>query len=290
MTGRSCVVLVDKPTGPTSFDMVRVARRGIAERVGHAGTLDPFASGLLLILVGQATRLSGLLMKLPKEYLVTVQFGAVSTTGDPTGVVTVTGRETDASSVGGILADFVGTLTQKVPLTSAVKVDGRPLYERAHRGEMVDTPERDVIVYDLSLLDFDPGSQTASLSATTGSGTYVRTLAEDIGRALGVGAFAKTLRRTLIGEFGVEDALLPSHLAPRVYDRAGRGVLGLDDALAFLPAFRVGSREARLAANGGQLKIGASGRFRVHGPHGLVAIYEGTGDSAKPVVVMGQDR
>jgi tRNA pseudouridine55 synthase len=279
------VVLVDKPVGPTSFDIVRAARRGVAGRVGHAGTLDPFASGLLLILVGQATRASSLVMGLPKEYDLTIRFGAVSTTADPTGAITATGGRVDVQQVVAALNGFRGRVRQRVPLTSAVKVDGQPLYKRAHRGETVETPEREVMIYDVSLVEFDGAKQTARVLALTGSGTYVRTLAEDIGVATGAGAYAAALRRTRVGGFSVVDAAPPGNLDP---DRRGSGrpgVLSLEEALAFLPRRDVSADEARLAANGNPLQPGAGGRFRVYGPDGLLGVYEARGDLARPLMV-----
>jgi tRNA pseudouridine55 synthase len=280
-----CVVLVDKPIGPTSFDMVRMARRGLKARVGHAGTLDPFASGLLLVMVGQATRISDLLMGLPKEYDVTVRFGAESTTADPTGDITLTGRRTSEEQVAAVLDCFRGPIRQRVPLTSAVKVDGERLYKKAHRGETADTPEREVMVYELTMIEFDDEKQTARLLATTGSGTYVRTLAEDIGRAVGSGAYAASLRRTRIGAFSVDEALSPEELSPERYAVGGRGVLSLDDALDFLPRYDLNEGEARSAANGNELRGAPVGRFRVHGAEGLLGIYEGRGEVARPLVM-----
>jgi tRNA pseudouridine55 synthase len=210
----SRVVLVDKPVGPTSFDMVRTARRGVRGRVGHAGTLDPFASGLLLVMIGHATRISSLLMELPKEYEATVQFGAVSTTGDPTGVIVPTGGRLEASQAEEALDQFRGCIRQRVPLTSAVKVDGEPLYRKAHRGETAETPEREVMVYELSIKEFDEQAQTAHLVALTGKGTYVRKLVEDLGSVTGVGGYTSALRRTRIGSFAVDVALRPDELTP----------------------------------------------------------------------------
>lgn len=281
----ACVVLVDKPVGPTSFDIVRIARRGLRDRVGHAGTLDPFASGLLLVMIGGATRISNLLMGLPKEYELTVQFGAVSTTADPTGEVTPTGRRVTAAQVAAALDGFRGRVRQRVPLTSAVKVGGEPLYKKAHRGEEADTPEREVTVYDLSLLGFEDDSQTARLLVLTGSGAYMRTLAEDIGRTVGAGGYAAGLRRTRIGAFPVEKALAPEELSPGRYEAGGGAVLSLDEALFFLPRRDVAVGEARLAANGNRLSGPCRGRFRVHGPDGLLGVYEGRGDVAVPLVV-----
>jgi tRNA pseudouridine55 synthase len=280
-----CVVLVDKPVGPTSFDMVRAARRGIKARVGHSGTLDPFASGLLLVMIGHATRISDLLMGLPKEYDLTVRFGAVSTTADPTGEITPTGCRTSAEQVSASLGAFRGLIRQRVPLTSAVKVDGEPLYKRAHRGETADTPEREVMVYDLTMVEFDEQEQTARIVATTGSGTYVRTLAEGIGQAVGSGGYAASLRRTRMGGFSVDDALAPEELSPERYARGGRGVLSLDEALYFLPRHDLSEGDARLASNGNELRDAPVGRFRVYGAEGLLGVYEGRGDVARSLVV-----
>ena len=281
----SCVVLVDKPVGPTSFDIVRSARRGVKERVGHAGTLDPFASGLLLIMVGQATRISNLLMGLPKEYDLTVQFGAVSTTADPTGEITATEGRVAAAQVVAALDGFRGRIRQRVPLTSAVKVDGEPLYKKAHRGESAETPEREVMIYDLVMTGFDEEAQTARLLALTGSGAYARVLAEEIGRATGAGGYAASLRRTRIGAFSVDAALRPDELSPDRYAEGGPGVLDLDAALGFLPRHQLDESQARLAANGNELRDPPEGRFRVYGPEGLLGIYERRGDVAKPLVM-----
>jgi tRNA pseudouridine55 synthase len=283
------VLLLDKPVGPTSFDMVRAARRGMRGRVGHAGTLDPFASGLLLLMTGAATRISSLLMGLPKEYDLLVQFGAVSSTGDSTGQIvpaeaaaakTVTSRD-----VVGVLDRFIGRITQRVPLTSAVKVNGEPLYKKAHRGETAETPEREVTVYDLAVVDFDDAAQTARLLALTGSGTYARTLATDIGAALGCGAYAAALRRTRVGLFSVDDALSPAELSPERYEAGGRGVLSLDEALVFIPGREVSDTDARLAANGNELRNAPAGRFRVYGGGRLLGVYQGTEERARPMVV-----
>jgi len=281
----SHVLLVDKPAGPTSFDIVRTARRGLKEKVGHAGTLDPFASGLLLVMIGQATRISSLLMALPKEYDLTAQFGAVSTTADPTGEISYTGGRVTAGEVAAVLDGFQGRIRQRVPLTSAIKVDGEALYKKAHRGEAAETPEREVMIYDLSMIAFDEQAQTARFLALTGSGTYARVLAEDVGRATGAGAYASSLRRTRIGHLTVDDALSPGELSPGRYGEGGPGVLTVDQALSFLPRYDLDKERARLAANGNELRNVPEGRFRAHGPEGLLGVYERRGESARPLVV-----
>jgi tRNA pseudouridine55 synthase len=279
------VVLVDKPIGPTSFDVVRVARRGFAGRVGHAGTLDPFASGLLLVLLGQATRVSQLLMGLPKEYELTVQFGAVSSTGDCAGDITATGRRVKAEEVTAAVDGFRGRIRQTVPMTSAVKVGGEALYKKAHRGEIMETPEREIMIYDLTMLGFDEEAQTARVVALTGSGAYLRVLAQDLGTATGGGGYAVGLRRSRIGRFNVAEALAPEALSPERYAAGGPGVLDLDKALAFLPWRHLDADSARLATNGNELSLDIDGRFRVSGDDGLIGVYQGREGTARPVVV-----
>ncbi len=279
------VVLVDKPVGPSSYDMIRLARRGRRGRIGHAGTLDPFASGLLLLMTGNATRLSALLMALPKEYELTVQFGAESSTGDPTGDIIRGGAPVTLKEVVAALDRFRGSIVQKVPLTSAVKVGGEPLYKRAHRGEKAETPERLVQVYDLTLTHFDVESQQAQVLALVGSGTYLRVLAADLGAAVGSRAYASALRRTRVGCFSVVDAVAGEELCADLLESTRRGVLSLDEALAFLPRYQVGGSLARRAANGNVFRPFPEGRFRVYEADRLLGVFAGREGAARPLVM-----
>jgi tRNA pseudouridine55 synthase len=289
MGALSGVLLVDKPAGPTSFDVVRKARQGCGVRVGHAGTLDPFATGLLLVLMGQATRLSQLFLGLQKEYEMTVQFGSTSSTGDPTGEIAEIGGQVDRRAVVQGLDRLRGEIVQKIPLTSAVKVDGEALYKRAHRGESIDTPSRQVTIYDLCLLDFDASAQTARVLALTSSGTYLRVLAQDLGEGLGVGGYALALRRSRIGRFSVGDALHFDELSPDRYEDAGPGVLSLEQALSDVPTVELSDVHARLAANGNELHIEQQGRFCVYGEERLLGIYEGRAGVARPLAVFAAE-
>jgi len=187
------VLLFDKPVGITSHDAVARVRRERGVKAGHAGTLDPFATGLLLILLGQATRLQRFLVGLPKIYLATARLGWRSSTGDPDGELTETGR------VPGSLELPTGTVRQRVPMTSAVRVGGERLYKKAHRGEVVETPVRDVEVHRAELLSND--SERAHYEIECSAGTYVRTLIETLDDA-----YCEELRRTAIGPFRVQDA------------------------------------------------------------------------------------
>jgi tRNA pseudouridine55 synthase len=187
------VLLYDKPAGVTSHDVVAEVRRQRGCKAGHAGTLDPFATGLLLILLGRATRLQRFLVGLPKVYLATARLGWRSSTGDPDGELTETGTVPDS------LRLPTGTVRQRVPMTSAVRIGGERLYKKAHRGEVVVTPERDVEVHRAELLA--AGEGLARYEIECSAGTYVRTLVETLGDA-----YCAELRRTAIGPFRVEDA------------------------------------------------------------------------------------
>jgi len=192
-TGDGAVLLCDKPAGKTSHDIVLAVRRERDGKVGHAGTLDPFATGLLLVLTGRATRLQRFLTGLPKTYVARAQLGWRSSTGDPDGELTKTGR------IPSSLELPTGTVRQRVPMTSAVRVGGERLYRKAHRGETVETPERDVEVYRAELLGSD--AESAEYEIECSAGTYIRTLVETL-----EDAYCAELRRTAIGPFKIEDA------------------------------------------------------------------------------------
>lgn len=187
------VLLCDKPAGMTSHDLVRQIRRERGCKAGHAGTLDPFATGLLLVLLDDATRLQRFLTGLPKTYLATARLGWRSSSGDPDGELTETGRLPKSLELP------TGTVRQRVPMTSAVRVGGERLYRKARRGETVATPLRDVEIQRVELLRHD--GESACYEIECSSGTYVRTLIETLGDA-----YCAELRRTAIGPFRVEDA------------------------------------------------------------------------------------
>jgi len=187
------VLLCDKPAGTTSHALVAKVRRQRNVKAGHAGTLDPFATGLLVVLLGRATRLQRFLTALPKTYLATARLGWRSSTGDPEGELTETGRLPDSLELP------TGTVRQRVPMTSAARVGGERLYRKAHRGETVSTPQRDVEVHRAELLDSD--AETARYEIECSAGTYVRTLLETLGDA-----YCMELRRVAVGPFRVEEA------------------------------------------------------------------------------------
>lgn len=255
------VLLVDKPAGPTSHDVVAQIRRALPRgtRVGHAGTLDPFASGLLLVLVGRATRAQRWLMAQDKEYLARARFGWVSTTGDPEGELTETGR-----IPGEPLLLPTGVLRQRPPAYSAVKVGGRRAYDLARRGEEVELPERQIEVHRFERLGPDEFLIRCS------SGTYVRTLIADLGDA-----YCTALRRTAIGPFHVSNA--------------SDEPVPLGEALAqVLPVVDVDEDTGRRAGHGQLVTVGdhdGDSHVLLRDPAGPVAVAEPRGGGVlKPVV------
>jgi len=221
------ILLYDKPAGITSHDVVARVRRGLdhGTKVGHAGTLDPFATGLLLILVGRATRVQRFLMALPKRYEATARFGAVSTTLDPEGEVTETGRV----PVGDLVLP-TGRIQQRPPAYSAVKVGGRRAYELARAGQTPELAERGVEIHAFTELARDGNRRRFTIECS--SGTYVRSLIADLGDA-----YCETLRRTRIGAFDVVNA-------------DPERPLELNAALRFLPEVRLDPEAARRAGHG----------------------------------------
>lgn len=187
------ILLCDKPAGVTSHDVVVEVRRRYGARAGHAGTLDPFATGLLIVLLGPATRAQSLFAALPKTYRAVARLGWRSSTGDPDGELTRTGVVPERLELP------VGEVEQRLPMTSAARVGGERLYRKAHRGETVETPLRRVTVHRAELLGHD--GERAEFEIECSAGTYVRTLIETLGDA-----YCAELRRTAIGPFRIEDA------------------------------------------------------------------------------------
>jgi len=205
------IILVDKPSAMTSFGVVARVRRQLREhfgkkvKVGHTGTLDPFATGLMIIVTGKKCRDAMQYSKLDKVYEATVRLGQTSTTGDPEGELTdISSREPSRAEVEAAIRQFEGAITQRPPVFSAIKINGQRAYKLARQGVDVEVPERQVTIYSIELLDYN--YPNIHLRAHVGSGTYIRTLAEDIGKALETGAYCSELRRTKVGEWSVADA------------------------------------------------------------------------------------
>ncbi len=205
------ILLIDKPAGMTSFGVVARVRRVLSKqagkkvKIGHTGTLDPFATGLLILCIGKETKNAMSYTKLDKVYEATIQLGQTSTTGDPEGEITnVSDRQPTGEEIEEILPRFVGEITQRPPIYSAIKVGGRRAYDLAREGKEVEIPERKVTIYALELVEY--AYPVVKIRTHVSSGTYIRTLAEDLGKALGIGAYCTELRRTAIAKWSVTEA------------------------------------------------------------------------------------
>jgi tRNA pseudouridine55 synthase len=236
------VVILDKPAGLVSMRAVeQVKRLARVKRAGHAGTLDPAATGVLPICLGRATRIASLLLGVDKEYVATVRLGLETDTCDLDGQVVRTASvpALTPDDLGPHLDALTGTVRQRPPAFSAVHIDGERAYERARRGEEVEAPEREVIVSELELLGWDPPD--LRLRIRCGTGTYVRSLAADLGRRLGCGACLAALRRTRVGALGADRAVTLETLADLAREgRFGEVVIPPAQALAHIPSAVLG--------------------------------------------------
>ena len=211
------ILLIDKPTEMTSFGVVARVRRVLTQaankkvKVGHTGTLDPFATGLMILVIGKECKNAGHYSKLDKVYEATIHLGQTSTTGDPEGELTdVSDKQPTGGDVNDALAQFTGDIQQRPPIFSAIKIDGQRAYKLARDGKEVVIPERTVTIHSLELVDYT--YPELKIRTHVSSGTYIRTLASDIGEVLGTGAYCTGLRRTSISKWSIADAQLLSDL------------------------------------------------------------------------------
>jgi tRNA pseudouridine55 synthase len=266
------LLLVDKPSGPTSHDVVALVRRGTGEkRVGHAGTLDPLATGVLVLCLGAATRLSEYLIEKDKAYTARVRFGVSTNTYDAQGEVTAasdalpTREQAEAT-----LQQFRGPIRQRPPAFSAIKRGGQKAYDLARRGAAVELEPRPVTIYQLQITDWS--SAECSLTVTCSAGSYIRSLAHDLGQALGCGAHLTALRRTASGRFRIEEAVAFDELKLS-FARGDweRFLLPMDSAVRDWPAVRLTERDARRILTGQTVAMMAppgGGLARAYNPAG----------------------
>lgn len=301
------VLVVDKATGPTSFAVCKKVRWALARlwerplrsvKVGHGGTLDPMASGVLPICVGEATKLAPFLLDADKEYEATVRFGAETDTLDAEGEIVATApvEGLTAAAVEAALTAFRGAIDQVPPMYSALKRHGRPLYAYARAGEEVERAARRVTVHALTLEGFEPPDR-ARLRVRCSKGTYVRVLAADLGRALGPGAHLVALRRLVSGPFHLGQAQTLEALVTAIEGRAPLPFVSLGDALAHLPAVTASEAVAN-ALRWGQAQLwsvlshGPLERIRVVAASGvLVAVVEpGEGGTVRTLRVFNDPK
>jgi len=293
---RDGLVVVDKEPGWTSHDVVAKLRSVFGQkRVGHAGTLDPDATGVLLVGLGRATRLLRFLQAAPKVYRGTIQFGIATTTLDAAGEVTQKTEMTfSREELVVALAQFVGDIKQIPPMVSAIKIDGKRLYELARAGEEIERAPRPVTVYRFILEDFGEskaGFPTATVLVECSSGTYIRTLAADLGEALGGCAHITTLRRLSSGSFDIDEA----HELDAIIANPDECVLSTRIAMRDLVQIAVDADTEKLVGHGRPITVDntvydQSGSYAIVGPKGsLLAIYEARGNELVADVVVAPE-
>lgn len=265
----NAVVVLNKPKGITSQDAVTKIKKLLkAKKAGHAGTLDPMATGVLLVCLNEATKITPFLMELEKEYLFKARFGISTDTHDAQGSIlkVVENFELKKEEIEKVIEKYTGEIMQTPPMYSAVKVDGKPLYKLARKGIEVERKPKKVIIYSIKIEDFAPPFVTFRVLCS--KGTYVRALCHSFGEELGIGAHIVELERTAIGKFKVENAINLDELkgSPQ------RGILTIDEALYFMPSVTIGDTLVRRFINGNSVKI-ISGIV----PAGVVKVKDKTG-------------
>jgi tRNA pseudouridine55 synthase len=274
MSSAAGILPVDKPEGPTSHDVVAMARRALGtRRIGHTGTLDPFASGLLLLCLGPATRLAEYLTGLSKTYTATVRLGASTDTDDHTGTVvssTDAWRDLDADAIERALDAQTGHIRQLPPVYSAKKVAGERMYAAARRGQAVERTPVEVTIHSIRMLRVD--LPEVEIEVHCSSGTYIRAIARDLGEALGVGGHLTALRRTRIGTHDIAGAIRVEEMADRA--AVAGALMPPAAAVSHLPRVEVDEEATRKIANGGAIGVPETEQL----PDGLVALVSPVGD------------
>ncbi|MEW6657576.1 MAG: tRNA pseudouridine(55) synthase TruB [Thermodesulfobacteriota bacterium] len=274
---KSGILLIDKPAGPSSFEAVRRVKRAVKVRkAGHAGTLDPFATGLLLLCLGEATKLVPFLMPEPKTYRASVKLGEETDTQDPTGrVIARSEKLPEPQQIYEAAARFLGEIEQIPPMYSALHHQGERLYKKARRGETVAVKPRKVTIYELTVQEL--ALPLVTLEVTCSQGTYIRTLAADLGRTLGCGGHLAALRRLQVGPFRVEQALTLEAMEEMAGEELASRIIPLAECLPGFRALAVGPEDAAHLRHGRTLPwpgnhLGQGERVRVLAGGDLLAV------------------
>jgi len=282
------ILLLDKPIGITSNAALSRAKRILGiKKAGHTGTLDPLASGLLALCFGQATKVAGFLLNADKAYEAEVRLGVTTDSEDAEGEVIARRPvpELDDRRIEAVLEDFRGAIEQVPPMHSALKHKGQRLYDLARKGESVERPPRPVVIHELELVDC--GDETLRLRVACSKGTYIRSLARDIGNVLGCGAHLSGLRRIASAPFDIRDAVELEALETLTRDQARALLAPPDRALEHLPAVALNDHQSRRISQGqrlADLRSGHSGQVRIYGPDGFLGVGEMDGAGhLKPV-------
>ncbi len=267
------IVIINKEKGYTSFDVVACLRRILATRkIGHTGTLDPDAVGVLPVCVGSATKAVDLLTASKKEYIATVQLGSETDTQDASGKVLRTAEVTvTEEDIRKVAEEFVGEISQIPPMYSAIKQDGKKLYELAREGKTVERKPRAVTIYEIEILDLDMEHHWFSMRVACSKGTYIRTLCQDMGETLGCYAHMAELCRTKTGPFCLEDALTLQEVEAKMKEGDTSFLMATDGVFGEFPALNLNPKEAEMVRHGVQIRAKGfpeGSRARMYDPTG----------------------
>lgn len=273
------ILPVDKPATFTSFDVIGKLR-GVTHtrKIGHSGTLDPMATGVLPLFFGDATKVCSVLPNEDKTYIAEAKFGITTTTEDMTGeILSETRSHVTEEQLTALFSDFIGEIEQVPPMVSAVKIGGKPLYDLARKGIEIERPSRTVVIYDIRLLSFDEAAQTAKIEVSCGKGTYIRTLIADMGKKLGCGGAMGTLRRTKAGGFTLDDCLTLDEVCEKMADGTlEQYLIPVERLFANCPKLILDNAfDEKLYRNGVPLELQKRGWG---GVPGTVAVYNGSGE------------
>ncbi len=261
------VLLIDKPKGLTSTQVVERVKRKVKQKVGHTGTLDPIATGLLILLIGRATRFAWIFQRLPKAYQFTVQFGAETDTYDAEGKINKTYQgELNCDNLKKLIPGFLGKIEQIPPPFSAKKVKGKRAYELARKGVAVKLKPVKVEIYNFELLSCNPEEKTATFLVEISSGGYVRSLAHELGQKLGIGGYVKELRRLKVDDIHVSEAVNLEEFLNSEHPE--KYILPVDRVMRFLPEVKLNSFRV------GKILKGQSILIDIYDYNGLIKIYD----------------
>ncbi len=271
------ILLVDKPAGFTSFDVI-AKLRGVTHtrKIGYSGTLDPMATGVLPLFLGGATKVCSVLPNEDKRYVAGIKFGITTDTQDLTGkVISSAWSNVSNEELLELIPSFIGRQLQTPPMYSAVKVNGRPLYDLARKGKEVERAQREIEIYSISLLEFDAGAQTAKIEVYCGKGTYIRTLINDMGAAFGCGAAMSSLRRICASGFSIEEChTIDEICALAAEGRLGEALLPTESLFEKLPRLTLSEYDAHLYQNGVPLDLAKRGWGGIDSD---IAVFDGGG-------------
>lgn len=267
------IIVIDKPQAYTSHDIVAIVKKKLGEKVGHTGTLDPNATGVLPLLIGKGTKLSAYLMEHDKTYEVVLKLGEKTDTADSEGNVIETKEVPEKiwEQVSEVLHTFMGKQTQIPPMYSAIKVKGKKLYEYARSGKSVEIPKREIEIYEIELLEQNRKKQTITFTVHCSKGTYIRSLCEDIAVKMGTVGYMQNLRRKTVGRFTLEDAISLEEFEKMSQEEVQERMITAEEIFADMPKIQLSQRLLPLFLNGVKLEGREVGQTELE--DGLYRIY-----------------